>query len=191
MKHERESEVQGESSNVVSSRVVATAHPRGVLLKKLAPCLIVALLAYGSYFGISHYFLQTVEVVGTSMWPTLQPANVCFLNRFVYLVREPQRSEIVVLRDPADDCFAVKRIIAQAGDLVYIHAGMVYVNGRLLQENYLPAQTKTFLTSGRDELTVRLRSGEFFVLGDNRKDSADSRLYGPVARQDILGAVIR
>jgi len=164
---------------------------RSILVKKIGQCGAVALLAYASYFAISHFFLQSVEVVGTSMAPTLQPASVCFLNRFVYMVREPQRSEIVVLRDPTDDCFAVKRIIAQEGDLVYIHAGQVYVNGRLLRENYLPARTKTFPTLGGNELTIRVGTGEYFVLGDNRKNSADSRIYGPVPRQNILGAIIR
>jgi len=163
---------------------------RAVLVKKLAQCAGVALLAYASYFGISHFCLQTVEVVGTSMTPTLQPASVCFLNRFVYLVRDPKRSEIVVLRDPTDNTFAVKRIIAKDGDLVYIHNGQVYVNGRLLRESYLPASTKTFPTSGGAELTLRLGGGEYFVLGDNRKDSADSRIYGAVPRQNILGAVM-
>ena len=160
-------------------------------MKKLIQCLGVAALAYLSYFTISHFCLQSVEVVGTSMSPTLSPSSVCLLNRFVYLVREPQPSDIVVLRDPADDCFAVKRVIAKEGDLVYIHAGQVFVNGRLLEEAYLPARTQTFPGLGRDELVIRLAPGEYYVLGDNRKNSADSRIYGPVQRQNILGALIR
>ena len=190
MKCTRELEQPVKTREAIEVSVRPIIVSRGALAKKLAQCAGVALLAYASYFTISHFCLQTVEVEGPSMSPTLQPASVCFLNRFVYLVREPERSEIVVLRDPTDNSYVVKRIIAKEGDLVYIHGGQVYVNGRLLNESYLPARTKTYPISGGTDFSLRLRGGEFFVLGDNRPNSADSRIYGPVPRQNILGAVI-
>lgn len=190
MKHlaSKMSNVAPESQNPASGN--STTESRKHLGKKITQCVLVAMLAYASYFAISNFCLQSVEVVGTSMSPTLQPKSVCFLNRFVYLMREPQRSEIVVLRDPTDDTYAVKRIIAKEGDVVYIHNGQVYVNGRLLHEAYLPARTKTFPITGSPEFSCRLGGGQFFVLGDNRRNSADSRIYGAVPRQNILGAVI-
>jgi signal peptidase I len=190
MKHNRETGIAAMSAKSAATMGKSATLSRASLIKKVAQCVGVALLAYTSYFTISHWCLQSVEVIGTSMSPTLQPASVCFLNRFVYLLRAPERSEIVVLRDPTDNTFAVKRIIAKEGDLVYIHGGQVYVNGRLLHENYLPARTKTFPTTGPSEFRLRLGGDEYFVLGDNRRDSADSRIYGAVPRQNILGAVI-
>src|SRR5437016_14524226 len=69
-------------------------------------------LAIGSYFGFSHYLVQSVRVVGTSMAPTLQDAQSYLLNRWIYYARGPKRSEIVVLRDPSDNGYSVKRVIA-------------------------------------------------------------------------------
>ena len=79
-------------------------------------CLVVAVLAAASYFVISHFLLQSVKVVGRSMVPTLCDSQHYLLNRWVYYVRAPQRSDVVVLRDPSDNGFSVKRIIATPGD---------------------------------------------------------------------------
>jgi signal peptidase I len=153
-------------------------------------CGVVTALALASYLLISHFILQSVQVVGVSMSPTLRNAGFYLLNRCVYLVRHPQPNDIVVIRDPLDQCYSVKRIIAVAGDTVYIKAGHVYVNGHELVEPYLPPNTSTFAYERRTEQWVRCRQDEYFLLGDNRQNSADSRVYGPVTRQNILGAII-
>ena len=147
-------------------------------------------LAYGSYIALSHYVLQSVEVVGNSMLPTLQNSEHCLLNRWVYLMREPQTSDIVVLRDPTDRSYAVKRIIAREGDSVYFKDGKVFVNGRLLVEPYLPAGTATYSRPDKTEQWMVCGKGQYIVLGDNRNNSLDSRVYGSVPRQDILGVII-
>jgi len=147
-------------------------------------------LAYGSYLALSHYVLQSVEVVGNSMTPTLQNAEHCLLNRWVYLVREPQASDIVVLRDPTDKSYAVKRIIASEGDTVYLKDGKVFVNDRLLKEPYLPAGTVTYSSPDKTEQRIVCGKGQYIVLGDNRNNSLDSRVYGTVPRQDILGVIM-
>lgn len=153
---------------------------------------VVALLACGltSYFLISHFLVQSVRVVGMSMQPTLHDSQLYLLNRWVLLFRAPQRSEIVVLRDPLDGGFAVKRVVAGPGDSVYLSGGFVYVNGEKLEEPYLPAATLTFTESRFRDQLFRCRAGQFFVLGDNRGNSLDSRTYGPVSRQNILGLII-
>src|SRR5574340_355524 len=82
------------------------------LLRQSSQFLAVGLLAVAAYFIISHFFLQTVKVVGRSMLPTLHDSDHYLLNRWVYYVHSPQRCDVVVLRDPSDNGFSVKRIIA-------------------------------------------------------------------------------
>ena len=157
----------------------------------LMQCAVAGALAYGSYVFVTRFVLQSVEVVGNSMSPTLENTGRYLLNRWVYLVREPQYSDIVVIRDPADNCYSVKRIVAASGDSVCLKAGRVYVNGRLLDEPYLAPGTATYARSDLREQTLVCGKDQYFVLGDNRNNSADSRVYGPVARQKILGVIIQ
>jgi len=149
--------------------------------------LVCALL---SYLLISHFCVQSVRVVGMSMLPTLHDSQFYLLNRWVLHFRPPQASEIVVLRDPLDGGFAVKRVIAIAGDSVYLADGAVYLNGKKLFEPYLPVGTKTFTTSLLKDQLFKCGPGQYFVLGDNRSNSLDSRAYGPVSRRDILGLIV-
>lgn len=158
---------------------------------QLFQCGIIAAVALASYLIISHYVLQSVQIVGVSMSPTLKHTGYYLLNRCVFLVRDPQPSDIVVIRDPLDQSYAVKRIIAREGDSVYLKGGRVYVNGRQLEEPYLSPGTPTFALAQQTELSVHCGKGEYFLLGDNRGNSTDSRVYGAVPRQNILGAIIR
>ena len=160
------------------------------LRRQLTQCGVVTVLALVGYLIISHFILQSVRVVGVSMTPTLKNSGFYLLNRCVYLVRNPQPNDIVVIRDPLDQRYSVKRIIAGNGDAVYLKAGRVYVNGRELAEPYLPPNTSTFALERQTEQWIRCRQDEYFLLGDNRQNSADSRVYGPVPRQNILGAII-
>ncbi len=98
---------------------------------------------------------------------------------------------IVVLRDPADDCYAVKRIIAKEGDTVFVKEGNLFVNGKLLDEPYLAPNTPTHAGPRYREQMWICGVNQYFVLGDNRNNSADSRIYGTISRQSILGMVIR
>jgi signal peptidase I len=163
---------------------------RQPLRTQLVQCGVVAAVALASYLIISHFVLQSVQVVGVSMAPTLKNTGYYFLNRCVYLVREPKASDIVVIRDPLDQSYSVKRIIAGEGDFVYLKGGHVYVNGRMLAEPYLSPGMPTFTFASQNELAIHCGKGEFFLLGDNRGNSTDSRIYGAVSRQNILGAII-
>jgi signal peptidase I len=160
-------------------------------LKQVGQCLVIAVLATISYFLISHYVLQSVQVVGSSMWPTLQDTDRYLLNRWVYEMRTPRRGEIVVLKDPTDGAYCVKRVVALPGESVYFKNGRLFVNGKELQEPYLLHGVKTFTPEKIQEELVACGKDRYFVLGDNRNNSFDSRFYGPVSRQNILGVVMR
>jgi signal peptidase I len=152
--------------------------------------LAVALLALASYLFISQFLLQSVRVVGVSMFPTLADSQHYILNRWIYHIRSPHRMDVVVLRDPMDKGFSVKRVIAIAGETVYLKEGCVYVNGRKLDEPYLVPGMPTYSSLPLKEQLFRCGQDQFFLLGDNRKNSIDSRAYGPVSRGNILGMVI-
>jgi signal peptidase I len=160
------------------------------LLRQLFQCLVVACLGLTSYFIISTYFVQSVKVVGSSMLPTLHDSDHYLLNRWVYHFRSPSRQDIVVIRDPSAKCYSVKRIIGVGGDSVFLKDGAVYVNGKKLEEPYLPNHTPTYACGKVQEL-ITCGKDQFFLLGDNRMNSADSRIYGLVARQNILGMIVR
>ena len=124
------------------------------------------------------------------MYPTLSDSGHYWLNRFNYVASEPRQNDIVALKDPRDKGIEVKRIIAMPGQLLYINSGKVYVDGKLLVESYLLPNTPTYAEGGSASESVRVGKNEFFVMGDNRKNSADSRTFGPVPRQNILGKVV-
>ncbi len=160
------------------------------LLRQISQCLGLTVLAAASYVFISHFLLQSVRVVGRSMQPTLSDSQHCLLNRWIYHLRAPQHSDVVVLRDPSDNGFSVKRIIATPGDSVYLKDGKVYVNGCKLKESYLAPGTVTFPDSKfRDEL-ILCGKDQYYLLGDNRQNSIDSRAYGVVPRANLLGPII-
>jgi signal peptidase I len=160
------------------------------ILRQAWQFLVVGGMAVASYFIISHYFLQSVKVVGRSMVPTLGDSQRYLLNRWIYYVRAPRQSEIVVLRDPSDNGYSVKRVIAAPGDSIYLKNGNVYVNGNKLEESYLAPDTPTFTDSKYRDQLILCGKDQFFVLGDNRLNSIDSRIYGPVPRANILGPIV-
>ena len=154
--------------------------------------MVVVLVSLGSvsYQLITHFVFQSVQVDGQSMVPTLKNADSYWLNRFAYLKSEPHQRDVVALKDPQDNVLVVKRIIALPGQSVYLNRGKVYVDSQPLDEPYLPGRTLTFACEKNESEFFVLGKDEFFVMGDNRNNSTDSRIFGPVPRQNILGKVM-
>jgi signal peptidase I len=130
------------------------------------------------------FLYQPVRVEGTSMLPRLVDQDRLFINKFVYHFEAIGRGDVVVFRYPRDvQKSYIKRVIAVPGDRLRIDRGQVFVNDRRLGEPYIPAEFRDS-RSLDDEV---IPPGEYFVMGDHRSISSDSREFGPVKRDLIYG----
>lgn len=151
---------------------------------------IQTLVVFGAIFAIIYLFVaQFHKVSGNSMFPTYHNNDFLVTEKISYRFGEPKRGEVIVLKNPRDESVDfIKRIIALPGDTIKIENSSVYVNGQLLNETYLPANTPThagaFLTEGT---TIKAGPNQFFVLGDNRDHSSDSREWGSATKEEIIG----
>ncbi|HKW19280.1 MAG TPA: signal peptidase I [Terriglobales bacterium] len=141
--------------------------------------------------GISAFIIvflyQPVKVEGTSMMPSLDDQERIFINKFVYRIEPIQRGDIVVFRYPRDPQKSfIKRVIGTAGDHVRIVDGRVYLNGKLLVEDYVPRMYQ----DDRSYPDVVVPPDSYFVLGDHRSLSNDSRDFGPVDSSYIYGKAV-
>ena len=142
------------------------------------------LVAFAIAIFIIIFVVQPVKVEGTSMLPVLMDQERIFVNRFIYQFTDISHGDVVVFRYPKDvNKSFIKRILAVPGDEIEIRAGMVYLNGRRLDEPYIPVE---FLDRRSYPRTI-VPPGRYFVLGDHRNSSNDSRNWGFVEKRLIYG----
>jgi signal peptidase I len=133
------------------------------------------------------FLYQPVKVEGTSMMPGLEDQERIFVNKFVYRWEPIERGDIVVFRYPRDTSKSyIKRVIGVAGDHIRIDNGRVFVNGEALDEDYVPSEYADARSYGE----VVVPANSFFVLGDHRTMSNDSRDFGPVNERYIYGKAV-
>ncbi len=130
------------------------------------------------------FLYQPVRVEGTSMLPMLEDQDRLFINKLAFRVGEIHRGDVVVFLYPHDQTKSyIKRVIGLPGDRVRIDHGQVVVNGHDLAEPYLPAR----FSDERSQSEMTIPQDEYFVMGDHRSISSDSRDFGPVERKLIYG----
>ena len=152
--------------------------------------MIEAFVVSASVFVVVYLFLmQPHQVKGSSMFPTFETGEYLLTDKVTLKRREPLRGDVIVFKSPLDENFDfIKRVIGTPGDIVSVKNGYVYINGQMLDEFYLPSDYRTsagqFLREGA-EFTVP--NSTVMAFGDNRNHSSDSRDWGPVPYENIVG----
>lgn len=155
----------------------------------LREILEVVLVAIIVVMGVRYILVQPFLVSGSSMEPTFQSGDYILINEISYRIRNPERGEVVVFHYPGDEkVYFIKRIIGLPNEKVMVQDGKVLIfnkehpEGFTIHESYLPESIKTI---GNKEIT--LKEGEYFVMGDNRNSSYDSRQWGSLNKKEIIG----
>lgn len=144
----------------------------------------VVIVVFAIIIPVRHYLVKPFYVRGASMEPNFHDYEYLVIDELSYRFREPQRGEVVVLNDPMDPSqYFIKRIIGLPGEHLVIRDGVVRINGKILDESmYLEDSVRT---TGHDDVT--LEDNEYYVMGDNRLASLDSRVFGSVDQSEFIG----
>ena len=145
------------------------------------------LIAIGLALVIIVFLYQPVKVEGTSMAPLLSDQERIFINKFVYRFEPIERGDVVVFWYPLDRSKSfIKRVVGLPGETVEIRQGALYVDSKNIPEPYVPAQYEDL----SDFAPVRVPKDSYFVMGDHRISSNDSRVFGPVESRFIYGRAV-
>ena len=158
------------------------------IIKIISNVLLVFVIVLTCLLSIKNIFYFEIEVVGSSMVTTLNEGEIGLASKITY-VKEIERNDIIIFK--RDNKEIIKRVIGKPLDKIEINENGVYVNNQLIEESYLTKENKEetyFLFGTYNEIT--LKEDEYFVLGDNRRDSLDSRSYGPIKEENIVGKLV-
>lgn len=163
---------------------------------KMKPSIIRAVIDFTEivFIGVAVFIIvylfvgQPLEITGTSMEPTLHNKEMIIAEKLSSKMAKLQRGDIIVFKQPENrTIFVIKRIIGLPGEVVHLKQGQnIAINGNILTENYLG---ENFPYTG-EELTITVPADSYFLMGDNRKNSTDSRKWGPIPQKDVVGKAV-
>ncbi len=178
-------EVENEEPKTGKDKAINVLGSIGTFIYSFVETVVIALVIA----VVLYLFIMTPhEVLGNSMHPTYKNGEYLMANKLTFRFGKPRRGDVIIFKYSDTQDF-IKRIIGIPGDRVMVKDGRVYINGNQLNEtNYL---AETVYTSGGDYLaegqTIAIGENEYFVLGDNRPHSSDSRTFGPITENQIKG----
>jgi signal peptidase I len=152
----------------------------------LAELVLTVLVAFVLVFGVVRPFvIEAYRIPTESMVPTLEVGDRILANKFIYHFTDPKKGDIIVFDsvDEEDDQTLVKRVVGLAGDEIQVEDGVLFVNGEAQNEPYLNQELPFRGSYGPTEVP----EGHIFVMGDNRGNSADSRVFGPLPLENVKG----
>ncbi len=184
MTQEKESNIENNSDKEIVKEVTKRS-----LRSIVGEFVLYFILFFACFYIIPEYVMQRTIVDGSSMTKTLQDQDNLLVNKLEYRISDPERYDIVVFYPYGreEEEYYVKRIYGLPGETIQIVDGSIYVNGNVIKDNFVKNTTKD---PGLAEDPIQLAEDEYFVLGDNRQGSSDSRDFGPVKRENIAGHVV-
>lgn len=151
-------------------------------------------IALSIFLVVYLFFMQPHQVNGESMVPNFKSGEYLLTDKITYRMRNPERGEVVVFHAPPSahcpegtGCDFIKRVIGLPGETVEVKQNSIYISSSPLREDYLPNNYKTLPGNFSKNRAIILGSDEYFVMGDNRSYSSDSRAWGPIVKGDIVG----
>ena len=140
-------------------------------------------------FIIRTFLFQPFVVEGSSMEPTMHNSQYLIVDKLTYNLTNPKRGEVIVFAAPdMSGADYIKRVIGLPGETVNIKDNKVYINGKELDQSFLPSDFKTYIgNDATTSLETKLNADQYFVMGDNREHSHDSRAIGAISKDAIVG----
>ena len=166
---------------------VKKEEPKKSLKREIFEWIMVFVVAAAMAFVVRTFIFEPVRVDGASMMYTLEDGEFMIATKYDYLLGDPERFDIVICNYPntSDGMYRVKRVIGMPGETMELRAGELYINGEHIEQNFDMTPNETYFGP------YTVPEGHYFVLGDNRNNSKDSRsvMVGPLSRSEIKGHV--